>query len=52
MFINKGKKRVSNLTGSIIAAAIMFPVQVKDTYFRVKIPDMLEGIVGSVTRSQ
>jgi hypothetical protein len=43
MFISKGKKRASSPTGNIIAAAIIFPVQAKDTYSRVKAPDTFIG---------
>jgi hypothetical protein len=43
MSISKGKERASSPTGNIIAAAVIFPVQAKDTYFRIKIPDTFTG---------
>jgi hypothetical protein len=39
MFINKGKERVINPTGSITAIAIILTVQAKNTYLKVKILD-------------
>jgi hypothetical protein len=43
MFISKGKERASSSTGNTIAAAIIFPVQAKDTYFKVKVSDIFTG---------
>jgi hypothetical protein len=40
MSISKDKERASNLTGSIIITAIIFPVQAKNIYFKIKIPDI------------
>jgi hypothetical protein len=43
MFISKGKERAFSPTGNIIAAVIVSPVQAKNIYFRVKIPDTFTG---------
>jgi hypothetical protein len=43
MSISKGKERAPNPTGNIIIAAVMFPVQAKDTYPRVEAPDTFIG---------
>jgi hypothetical protein len=43
MFISKGKKRAFSPTGSIIAAAIIITVLTKDTFFKIKIPDIFSG---------
>jgi hypothetical protein len=43
MSISKGKKRAFSLTGNIIAAIIIFPVQAKNTYPRVKAPNTFTG---------
>ena len=43
MSTSKGKKRVLNPTGNTIAAAIIFPVQAKNTYPKVKAPDTFTG---------
>jgi hypothetical protein len=43
MSISKDKERVLSLTGNIIAAAIISPVQAKDTYLKIKIPDIFIG---------
>jgi hypothetical protein len=43
MSTNKSKERVSSPTGSIIAAIIMFPVQAKNIYFKVKTSDTFIG---------
>jgi hypothetical protein len=43
MSISKGKKRALNSTGSIITAIIVSPVQAKDTYLRIKVPDIFTG---------
>jgi hypothetical protein len=43
MFTSKNKERASSPTGSIIIAAVMFPVQAKNTYFKVEIPDTFTG---------
>jgi hypothetical protein len=43
MFINKGKERALSLTGSIIVTAVMSPVQIKDIYPRIKVPDTFTG---------
>jgi hypothetical protein len=39
MSINKSKERAFSPTGNIIAAVIIFPVQAKDTYLRIEVPD-------------
>jgi hypothetical protein len=43
MFTSKGKERALSLTGSIIITIIVSPVQVKDTYFKVKVSDIFTG---------
>jgi hypothetical protein len=43
MSINKGKERAPSLTGSTIATAIMFPVQAKNIYPKIKAPDTFIG---------
>jgi hypothetical protein len=43
MSTSKDKKRAPNSTGNIIVTVIMFSVQAKDTYPRVKIPDIFTG---------
>jgi hypothetical protein len=43
MSISKGKERVLSLTGSIIIATIVFPVQAKDIYLKMKVPDIFTG---------
>jgi Zn-dependent M32 family carboxypeptidase len=43
MSISKGKKRVPNLTGNITATTVIFTVQAKDTYLKIKIPDTFLG---------
>jgi hypothetical protein len=43
MSISKGKERAPSLTGSTIIAVIMFPVQAKNIYLRVKVPDTFTG---------
>ena len=43
MFTNKSKERIYSPTGSIIIAAVIFPVQAKDIYFKVKAPDIFIG---------
>jgi hypothetical protein len=39
MFISKDKERASSPTGNIIIAVIIFSVQAKDIYFKIKVPD-------------
>jgi hypothetical protein len=43
MFISKGKKRAANPTGNIIITIIIFTVQAKDTYSKVKILNTFSG---------
>jgi hypothetical protein len=43
MSISKGKERALSPTGSIIAAAIIFPVQAKNTYPKIEVPDTFTG---------
>jgi hypothetical protein len=43
MFINKDKERASNPTGNIIITTIMSPVQAKNIYFKIKVPDTFIG---------
>jgi hypothetical protein len=43
MSINKGKERVSSLTGNIITATVISPVQAKNTYLKVKTPNTFTG---------
>jgi hypothetical protein len=40
MSIAKGKERVMSLTGSIIITAVIFTVLIKDTFPKVKVPDI------------
>jgi hypothetical protein len=40
MFISKGKERAPNLTGNTITTTVIFTVQAKDIYPRVKAPDI------------
>jgi hypothetical protein len=42
MFTSKGKERVPSPTGNI-TTAVIFTVQTKDTYPKVKIPDIFSG---------
>jgi hypothetical protein len=39
MSISKGKERAPNPTGNIIITAVMSPVQAKNIYSRIKVPD-------------
>jgi hypothetical protein len=39
MSTNKGKERASSPTSNIIIAVIVFPVQAKDIYFKIKVSD-------------
>jgi hypothetical protein len=43
MFTSKGKERALSPTGSTIVTTIMFTVQAKDTYFKVKVLDIFSG---------
>jgi hypothetical protein len=43
MFISKGKERAPSPTGNTITAAIMSPVQAKNIYPKVEIPDTFTG---------
>jgi hypothetical protein len=43
MFTSKGKERAVNPTGSTIAIAVVFTVQVKDTYPKVEASDTFSG---------
>jgi hypothetical protein len=43
MSTNKNKERALSLTGSIIIAAIIFPVQTKNTYLKIKASDTFTG---------
>jgi hypothetical protein len=43
MFISKSKERAFSPTGSTIAIVIMSSIQAKDTYFKIKAPDIFTG---------
>jgi hypothetical protein len=43
MFISKSKKRIFSLTGNTIAAIIISPVQTKNIYSKIKVPDTFTG---------
>jgi hypothetical protein len=43
MSTSKGKERAFNPTGNTIAAIVMFPVQAKDTYFKMEASDIFIG---------
>jgi hypothetical protein len=43
MFISKGKERAPNLTGNIIITIVIFTVQAKNIYFKIKTPDTFSG---------
>jgi hypothetical protein len=43
MSTSKGKKRAPNPTGNTTTTVIMSPVQAKDTYPKVKVPDTFTG---------
>jgi hypothetical protein len=43
MFTSKGKKRAPSPTGSITVTVIVFPVQAKNTYPKIKVSDTFIG---------
>jgi hypothetical protein len=43
MFISKGKERAASLMGSIIITVAIPTVLIKDTFPRVKVPDIFFG---------
>jgi hypothetical protein len=43
MSTSKSKERAFSPTGNIIAATVIFPVQAKDIYPRMKAPDTFTG---------
>jgi hypothetical protein len=43
MFISKSKERALSPTGNIIIAIIIFPVQAKNIYLKMKAPDIFSG---------
>jgi hypothetical protein len=43
MSISKDKKRALNLTGNIIVTTIIFTVQAKDIYPKIKVPNIFSG---------
>jgi hypothetical protein len=43
MFTSKGKERALSLTDNIIITTVIFTVQAKDTYPKIKVSDIFSG---------